>query len=97
MKATTSQQPSGPRAGEVLLEARGVTSGYGQMPVVRDLDLPIVAGEVAALIGPNGAGKTTTLLTLAGELPTMSTDLLVVRSRRSATSDLSRVASMARF
>ena len=39
MKATTSQQPSGPRAGEVLLEARGVTSGYGQMPVVRDLDL----------------------------------------------------------
>jgi branched-chain amino acid transport system ATP-binding protein len=42
------------------------------MPVVRDLDLPIVAGEVAALIGPNGAGKTTTLLTLAGELPTMA-------------------------
>jgi branched-chain amino acid transport system ATP-binding protein len=70
--ATTSQEPSTPRAGEVLLEARGVTSGYGQMPVVRDLDLPIVAGEVAALIGPNGAGKTTTLLTLAGELPTMA-------------------------
>ena len=57
-----------PTAGQVLLEAKGLSCGYGQMSVVRDLDLPIVAGEVAALIGPNGAGKTTTLLTLAGEL-----------------------------
>jgi branched-chain amino acid transport system ATP-binding protein len=54
--------------GTVLLEARGLSCGYGNMSVVRDLDLPIVAGEIAALIGPNGAGKTTTLLTLAGEL-----------------------------
>lgn len=53
---------------EVLLEARGLSCGYGGMSVVRDLDLPVVAGEVAALIGPNGAGKTTTLLTLAGAL-----------------------------
>jgi branched-chain amino acid transport system ATP-binding protein len=54
---------------DVLLEARGLSCGYGTMPVVRDIDLPVVAGEVAALIGPNGAGKTTTLMTLAGELP----------------------------
>jgi branched-chain amino acid transport system ATP-binding protein len=53
---------------DVLLEARGLSCGYGRMPVVRDIDLPVVAGEVAALIGPNGAGKTTTLMTLAGEL-----------------------------
>jgi branched-chain amino acid transport system ATP-binding protein len=58
--------------GDTLLEARGLTCGYGHMAVVRDLDLAIVAGEVAALIGPNGAGKTTTLLTLAGELPPIS-------------------------
>jgi branched-chain amino acid transport system ATP-binding protein len=49
-----------------VLEARGLSCGYGGMSVVRDLDLPVVAGEVAVLIGPNGAGKTTTLLTLAG-------------------------------
>jgi branched-chain amino acid transport system ATP-binding protein len=58
--------------GTVLLEARGLSCGYGNMSVVRDLDLPIVAGEIAALIGPNGAGKTTTLLTLAGELAPVS-------------------------
>jgi len=51
-----------------LLECRGLSSGYGQVMVVHDLDLRVDAGEVVALIGPNGAGKTTTLLTLAGEI-----------------------------
>jgi branched-chain amino acid transport system ATP-binding protein len=53
---------------DALLEARGLSAGYGKVPVVRDLDLRVDAGEVVALLGPNGAGKTTTLLTLAGEL-----------------------------
>ncbi len=53
---------------DALIEARNVSAGYGSMPVIRDLDLHVDAGEVVALIGANGAGKTTTLLTLAGEL-----------------------------
>ena len=53
---------------QTLIEARGLSAGYGKMAVVRDIDLRVDAGEVVALIGPNGAGKTTTLLTLAGEL-----------------------------
>ena len=51
-----------------LVQARGLSAGYGKMAVVREIDLHVDAGEVVALIGPNGAGKTTTLLTLAGEL-----------------------------
>jgi branched-chain amino acid transport system ATP-binding protein len=50
------------------LEARGVCAGYGDVTVVRDLDLHVDSGEVVALLGRNGAGKTTSLLTLAGVL-----------------------------
>jgi branched-chain amino acid transport system ATP-binding protein len=53
---------------ETLIAAQGLSAGYGKMPVVRDVDLHVGAGEVVALLGANGAGKTTTLLTLAGEL-----------------------------
>ena len=56
---------------DTLIEARGLSAGYGKMAVVRELDLRVDAGEVVALIGANGAGKTTTLLTLAGELAPM--------------------------
>lgn len=56
---------------DTLIEARGVSAGYGKMPVVRQVDMRVDAGEVVALIGANGAGKTTTLLTLAGELAPM--------------------------
>jgi branched-chain amino acid transport system ATP-binding protein len=51
-----------------LLEADELTVGYGSTPVVQDLCLKVMPGEVVALLGSNGAGKTTTLLGLAGEL-----------------------------
>jgi branched-chain amino acid transport system ATP-binding protein len=52
-----------------LIEARGMSAGYGGQPVVHDLDLAVGPGEVVCLLGPNGAGKTTTLLAMSGELP----------------------------
>jgi branched-chain amino acid transport system ATP-binding protein len=56
---------------DTLIEAQGLSAGYGKMAIVRDLDIRVDAGEVVALFGANGAGKTTTLLTLAGELAPM--------------------------
>jgi branched-chain amino acid transport system ATP-binding protein len=50
------------------LEIKGLTAGYGALPVVRDVDLTVEHGEVVALLGANGAGKTTTLLAAAGVL-----------------------------
>src|SRR5687768_807643 len=52
----------------MLIELDGMSSGYGGVPVVRNLDLHVGPGEVVALLGPNGAGKTTTLLTVTGIL-----------------------------
>jgi branched-chain amino acid transport system ATP-binding protein len=52
-----------------LLEARGLTAGYGDLAAVRNIDLQLREREIVAIFGPNGAGKTTTLRTLAGALP----------------------------
>ncbi|MCR1784924.1 ATP-binding cassette domain-containing protein [Nocardioides carbamazepini] len=57
---------------EVLLQATGVTAGYGLVPAIQGIDLTLRAGEVVTLLGPNGAGKTTTLLALTGLLPISS-------------------------
>lgn len=55
-------------ATDALISIEGLHTGYGGIPVVRDLDLHVGPGEVVALLGPNGAGKTTTLLTISGLL-----------------------------
>ena len=49
-----------------MLAIEGLTAGYDGVPVLRNLDLHVGAGEVVALLGPNGAGKTTTLRAISG-------------------------------
>lgn len=58
-----------------LLEARGLRTGYGRLPVVFNVDLEVREGEIVALLGANGAGKTTTLRALSGMLPLMAGDV----------------------
>lgn len=49
-----------------LLEVRNLHSGYGDLPVVRDVSFDVEAGGIATVVGPNGAGKTTLLKTVTG-------------------------------
>ena len=49
-----------------LLDVKGLRAGYGDVPVLRGIDLSIQAGSITALIGANGAGKTTLLRTISG-------------------------------
>jgi iron complex transport system ATP-binding protein len=48
------------------VELKGVTCGYGDHIVLRNVDLSAVGGEIVALIGANGTGKTTLMKTIAG-------------------------------
>jgi branched-chain amino acid transport system ATP-binding protein len=56
----------------VVLETRDLHAGYGDVTVVRDLNLTVSSGEIVTLLGRNGAGKTTALLTMAGALRPIS-------------------------
>ncbi len=52
-----------------ILVAEGVTSGYGEVPIVEDVSIHVGQDEIVTIIGPNGAGKSTVLKALFGFLP----------------------------
>ncbi|MCW8920259.1 MAG: ABC-F family ATPase, partial [Sedimenticola sp.] len=52
----------------LALETEGLTKGYGEAPLFKNLDLQIEVGERVAIIGANGIGKTTLMRTLVGDL-----------------------------
>jgi branched-chain amino acid transport system ATP-binding protein len=55
------------RAGQrPLLELRHVSTHYGLISVLRDVDIQIHAGEIVCLLGGNASGKSTTLRTILG-------------------------------
>lgn len=54
---------------DVLLEAKNVRFGYGDLTAVWDVDLTVRRGQTTALLGRNGAGKTTLIHGLMGLLP----------------------------
>lgn len=64
-------------AGQAAIVADGIWVELGGRPVLRDVDLPVVAGQVLALVGPNGAGKSTLLSALAGDVALTSGQILL--------------------
>lgn len=49
-----------------MLELKQASTAYDGVPMLRDVNLFVSAGELVCLLGPNGAGKTTTFRTLTG-------------------------------
>ena len=49
-----------------LLEIQNVSSGYGEVQILRDVHLELERGKLTALVGSNGVGKTTLLRTIVG-------------------------------
>ena len=62
----------------LLLSCRGIAKMYGELKILRDINLDINAGERIGLVGRNGAGKTTLANIIFGSLDGDSWQVLFV-------------------
>ena len=59
-----------------MLELTAVRSGYGNLPVLFDVDLGLASGELITVLGANGAGKSTLLKTILGAVPARAGEII---------------------
>ena len=56
-------------ADSALLSVNGLHAGYGEVEILRGIDLVVSAGDIVAVLGSNGAGKSTLNMTISGLVP----------------------------
>lgn len=59
--------PPGPRLGNVVIEADGVSKAYGDNILMEGMTFSLPPGGIVGIIGPNGAGKTTLFRMITGQ------------------------------
>ena len=60
--------PAGPRLGEKVIQAKGVSKAFGDKLLYENLDFSLPPAGIVGVIGPNGAGKTTLFRMIMGQL-----------------------------
>jgi len=82
--------PSGPRLGDVAIEAHHVSKAYGDNLLVEDMNFSLPHGGIIGVIGPNGAGKTTLFRMITGREKPDAGDITVGETVKLAYVDQSR-------
>ncbi|HWF60903.1 MAG TPA: energy-dependent translational throttle protein EttA [Nitrospira sp.] len=59
--------PPGPRLGDVVVEANGISKAYGDNVLYESVNFSLPKGGIVGVIGPNGAGKTTMFKMIIGK------------------------------
>jgi ATP-binding cassette ChvD family protein len=59
--------PPGPRLGDIVVEANGVSKAFGNTLLYENLSFELPPGGIVGIVGPNGAGKTTLFRMIVGE------------------------------
>ena len=70
-------EQTGRADGRAILQLRNVTTHYGAIQVLRNVDIEIHPGEIVCLLGGNASGKTTTLKTILGYVVPSQGDVLL--------------------
>ena len=66
--------PAGPRLGDIVINAEGLSKGFGERLLIDELSFRLPPGGIVGVIGPNGAGKTTLFrMITGGEAPDAGT------------------------
>jgi len=60
--------PPGPRLGDVVIRAEGVSKAFGDRLIVDGLTFDVPPGAIVGIVGPNGAGKTTLFRMITGQM-----------------------------
>ena len=89
-EVVTIQIPPGPHLGTLVVEAQGVSKGYGDRLLFEDLNFRLPPGGIVGVIGPNGAGKTTLFRMIVGDETPDNGDLRVGDTVQTSYVDQSR-------
>ncbi len=89
-KVADLQIANAPRLGGIVIEAEGVSQGYDERTVLRDVNFKLLKGERVGIVGPNGVGKTTFLRTILGELPPREGTVTIGKNTKIAYYDQQR-------
>ncbi len=82
--------PPGPRLGELVVEAKGLSKAYGEKLLFDNLNFNLPQGGIVGIIGPNGAGKTTLFRIITGQETADGGELRIGPSVQLAYVDQSR-------
>ena len=77
LPAPSEATPDGHAGGRPVLELRDVSTHYGLVAVLRNVNVEIFPGEMVCLLGGNASGKTTTLKTILGYVKPTEGDVVL--------------------
>lgn len=82
---------------EPIIQVRGLHKQFGDLTVIDNVDLHILAGQVVSVIGPSGAGKTTFLRTLdwlePADAGTITVDGVTIEAGQPSSGEINRLRS----